>query len=110
MQYRIISIAMTKHGIRQMKPRIYGCHPLNRHLGMATITVKVSPQNSHSLKIMQTRPEWGFLYGIVDVSYASHAYYSYVFGCVTDMTELLCAKHQLSSMTLKRSHLVELLL
>ena len=64
-----------------MKPRIYRRHPLNMHLGGATIAEGVSKQNSHPFKVMQKRKSCGFWYGHVYVLYASFAYQSY---CMCD--------------------------
>ena len=60
-----------------MKPRVYRRHPLNMHLGRATIAEGVSKQNSHPFKVMQKRQSCGFLYGYVYLSYAFYAYQSY---------------------------------
>ena len=38
-----------EHDLRQMKPRNFRRHPLNRHLGRARIAVGVSKQKSHPL-------------------------------------------------------------
>ena len=43
-----------------MKPQIYRRHPLNMHLGGATIAEGVSKQNSPPFKEMQKRQSWGF--------------------------------------------------
>ena len=61
-----------------MKPRIYRRHPLNMHLGRATIAEGVSKQNSHTFKVMQKRQSCGFTYGYVYLSYAYYAYQSYL--------------------------------
>ena len=75
-----------------MKPRIYRRHPLNRHLGRATLAEGVSKQNSHSLKVMQDRHSCGILYGLVYLSYASEATLIKAIGCVTGVIELLSCK------------------
>ena len=71
-----------------MKPRIYRRHPLNMHLGRATIAEGVSKQNSHPFKVMQKRQACGVLYGNV----ISHMHSTLIkaIGYVTGLIQLLC--------------------
>ena len=47
-----LQLQWREQDLRQVKPRVYRCHPLNRHLGRARIAGGVSKQTSHSLKVM----------------------------------------------------------
>ena len=67
-----------------MKPGIYRCHPLNRHLGRARIAGGVSKQNSHSLKDKHVI----FRLVVLHLPHASYAYKN--IGYVTDVIEISC--------------------
>ena len=72
-----------------MKPRIYRRHPLNMHLGRATIAHRVSKQNLHPFKvIMQKRQSCDFY--MVMCSSHMHLMLIKTIGCVTGVIEILC--------------------
>ena len=71
-----------------MKRRIYIRHPLNIHLGRATIAKGVSKQNSHPFKVMQKDNHVDFCM----VMCISHMLSTLIkaFGCVTGLIQILC--------------------
>ena len=71
-----------------MKPRIYRRHPLNMHLGRATIAEGVSKQNSHPFKVMQKDNNLDF--GVVMCISHMHPMLIKAIGCVTGVMEILC--------------------
>ena len=93
-----------------MKPRIYRRRPLNMHFVRATIAEGVSKQTSHPFKVMQKRQSYGFLYGLVYLSYSYNAYQLKAIGCVTGVVELYAEKYQLPSTTSKCSQTGERLM
>ena len=73
-----------------MKPRIYRCHPLNMHLGKATISEGVRKQNSHPFKVMQKDNHVDF--GMVMCISHMHPTLIKAISCVTGVIEILCWK------------------
>ena len=84
-----------------MKPRIYRRHPLNMHLGRASIAEGVSKQNLHPFKVMQKTIMWMF-FTVMCISHM-HPTLLKAIGYVTGVEQMLCCKHQLPSMTSKCS-------
>ena len=72
-----------------MKPRIYRRHPLNLHLGRATIAEGVSKQNSHPFKVMQKRQSCVFFCIIMCIS---HMHFTLIkaIDYVTGVIQMLC--------------------
>ena len=71
-----------------MKPQIYRRHPLNMHLGRATIAEGVSKQNSHPFKVMEENNHVDF--GMVMCISHMHPTLMKFIGCVTGVIEILC--------------------
>ena len=71
-----------------MTPRIYRRHPLNMHLGRATIGEGVSKQNSHPFKVMQKRRSLDFCM-VMCISHM-HSTLIKAIGYVTGLIQMLC--------------------
>ena len=71
-----------------MKPRIHRRHPLNMHLGRATIAEGASKQNSHPFKVMQK----GNRVDVCMVMCISHMHSTLIkdIGYVTGLIQMLC--------------------
>ena len=94
--------------LRQMKPRNFRRHPLNRHLGRARIAEGASKQKSHPhvVSYVEMISMWFFVFHLPQASYA---YKKYWLCDKCDRDFML--KNQLPSMTSKRSHhLIKLLM
>ena len=86
-----------------MKPRIYRRHPLNGHLGRATIAEGVNKQNSHPFKVMQKNNNNHVVFCMVLCISHMHPMLTKAIGCVTVVIEFYAEKYQLPSMTSKCS-------
>ena len=72
-----------------MKPRIYRRHPLNMHLGRATIAEGVSKQNSHPFKVMQKNHNHLDFCMVMCISHM-HSTLIKAIGYVTELIQMLC--------------------
>ena len=71
-----------------MKPRIYRRHPLNMHLGRATIAEGASKQNSRPFKVMQKDNNVDFCM-VMRISHM-HSTLTKAIGYVTGLIQMLC--------------------
>ena len=72
-----------------MKPRIYRRHPLNMHLGRATIAEGVSKQNSHPFKLCKKKDNLVDFGMVICISHMQPTLIKAI-GCVTGVIEILC--------------------
>ena len=73
-----------------MKPCIYRRHPINMHLGRATIAEGVSKQNSHPLKVMQKNNNNHVDFCMVMCISHMHSTLIKAIGYVTGLIQMLC--------------------
>ena len=72
-----------------MKPRIYRRHPLNMHLGRATIAEGVGKQNSHPFKVMQKKDNHVAFCMVMCISHM-HSTLIKAIGYVRGLIQMLC--------------------